>query len=81
MTNEQIIAASTTAAHNAAPDLEAIATEAIKRYGVERVKLDQDDLVRFGLAMNEVQHQSFNLGVRIGMELVVNLFKAAEEKQ
>lgn len=69
MTDQVITEASNQAASGAAPALDEIATKAIKSNKLEAIAVSQADLIRIGLTINEIQQRSFNLGVRVGIEL------------
>lgn len=70
MTEKHIVEASNRAADKAVPELEKICVDAINRHNLGQVRLPQSDMIRVGLVINEVQQQSFSLGVRIGLSLL-----------
>jgi hypothetical protein len=58
---------------------EEIAVEAIKRHG--QPTLSGADVIRVGLILNEIQDQTFNLGVRYGMDLLFKALRQSTETQ
>jgi hypothetical protein len=50
-----------------------IAEDAAARHGIAAVILPQDDAVRLACFLNEVQHQSFILGIQLAFGIVKDL--------
>lgn len=74
-TDNQIKDAAQQAATEAEPELNQIAQAIILRHNLEQIKLNPTDLARIGLAFYEIQTQSFTLGVRMGMKLLVDVMR------
>lgn len=45
-----------------------IAETAAKRHKVEQIAMSQEDVMKVALTLSEIQHQSFMLGVQVGLE-------------
>lgn len=76
MTPEQIAEAAKAAADEAVPELEAIAEAAIKDHNLPAIKLTPDEMCRIGLALNDIQQNSFNLGAKVGQKMLIKLLRA-----
>lgn len=72
MTGEKIVELASQAADKAVPELVKIMETAIKQHGLDKIRLDQSSVVSIGLAMNDVQGESFNVGVRLGLKLLMD---------
>lgn len=59
--------------------LMSIAEAATKRYKVDRIELSQEDILKIAMAMSEVQHQSFMLGIQTGLETAKRIVSAGAE--
>jgi hypothetical protein len=79
MTEQQVAAVARRAAESAQPDLDAITEDVITRHKLDALAIEQQLLVRIGLALNDLQYQSFNLGVRIGAHLMLELARTQVE--
>ena len=58
-------------AHEAEPQLVAIAEAANNRHQTASIALNQTDMAKIAITMSEIQNQSFMLGVQMGMKLVI----------
>jgi hypothetical protein len=59
--------------------LMAIAEAATKRYKVDRIELGQENIQKIALALSEIQHQSFMLGIQMGLETAKRIVSAQAE--
>ncbi len=66
---------------DAAPQLLAITEAALIRHGTANLHLSQELITRIGLTLNEVQDQSFLLGVAMAFKVVAKLNEDAVEVQ
>jgi hypothetical protein len=80
VTEEQISDASAAAASEAQEQLNAIAENVIKKHGLSAINLTPDELCRVGLTLNDMQGESFNLGVRVGIKLVITLLQQQDSE-
>ncbi len=66
---------------DAGPQLLVITEAALIRHGTANLHLSQDLIMRIGLTLNEVQDQSFLLGVAMAFKLVAKLNEDAVKIQ
>lgn len=60
--------------------LSEIALQAAKTNGGEQLELTPADTTRLALILNQVQHQSFLLGVQMGVEMMIETLKKTGDK-
>lgn len=66
---------------SAESELEKIAVEAARANGADQLQLSQPDTTRVALILNQVQHQSFLLGVQMGVEMMIKSIREVEQVQ
>jgi hypothetical protein len=65
---EWILYHATQASKNSSDQLMVIAETATKRNKVDQIQLSQEDIMKVALTLSEIQHQSFMLGIQVGLE-------------
>lgn len=73
--DQRIIDLSKAAADGALEELNSIVEKAIKQHNLPAIKLTADEMCRVGLALNDVQHLSFSLGARTGMNVLLQIMR------
>jgi len=71
--DEWITQVSAKVSEEAGPQLVKIAEEAARRHGAGKIHLSQEDTIRMAHVLSETQDQSFLLGVKLGIEIVMKV--------
>jgi 3-deoxy-D-arabino-heptulosonate 7-phosphate (DAHP) synthase len=71
---ERAIKMATAMTEKAQPELMAIVENAVRQYGPLPIH-DEETAMRFARALNKVQEDSFELGMKLGMQIVMNALR------
>jgi hypothetical protein len=78
--NDWRIRKATTMVENAQPELEAITENAVRQHGPLSID-NPATAMQFATILNEVQTDSFLLGIKLGMKTVVDVLKQSKPKE